>query len=960
MKIKIDMKNKYITNSVSVFLLAIVTLVSILYLVNIVQWRLGPFFGFGFGKFSGWAIIGHLSEDGHKAGFRLGDRVLKANGTNVESLDSLRESVNKEIGALNEFTIERNGKEHTVFFRTTTFGFGQALRFFGISCFIGIMIFCIGAFVFFSTPIENRRWSFFLFCLCAGLVMIFIIHKSLWPSWIKVFELIGFCFLPATLIHMAFIFPFYGDYNPKYFFPILATYIFSLLLFITIKTSSALLSGSPRYLRIFVLCYLFIAIVSFILVLFYQYKRSTSRLAKLKIKVILIGFFTSHILPLTTPILNSIFGIFIFPHIDLVTIPFSLMFPLSIAYAIIKHDLFEIDVFIKRTTGYMLITSFIALSYTLFLFCTNSVLTLLPQNIFSLSQHTINFIFILMVVFFFNPIKNSMQTVVNRLFYRQKYDYKESVKQLLKEISSIFNLNLIIEHLQNILSHTMFIDNINIFLYQSAYDSYSPYNFRLKTVIAAPAQQCIPSSSPLIKLLREEKKELHKDSLYGSPHYTNLREEVYQLFESLRSQLILPFVTHNQLSGFMSLGDIKSGRDYNISDIEFLKIIAGQTAIALENVSLFQDRIEREKLKEELKIAGDIQKRMLPEAYPETKDISIYANIIPSMEIGGDFYDFVEIPSQNGNGWGIVLGDVSGHGISGALLMSAAHSICQNQVMLLKEVIPVMEEANRLMIRETKKKAFVALFLAHLLPDKRISIINAGNPSPLYYNSKSKEARFLENDGDRFPLGIMDDPEYIPLTISLEEGDVIFFYTDGMVEQQNKEGELFSYERLKEYFVRFISLDPEEIANRIVTELRHFAGTTSFEDDTTMIIIKYRETYPLDTTLSLPASLDNREIISQCVKSLAELCSLDETESAQLKADVLETYKHVGHTSHSIGEYNRLALTILQEGVCNRTSTSQEEKGEGHRYCINLLSKDDVLPQSDTGRMIRLIIDFKV
>ncbi len=947
----INLKNKYITYFVSITLLSMVGLVAILYPINIYQWSFGPFFGFGHRKFSGWATVGRVFDDGYKAGFRIGDQILELNGKPVKSLASVRQLVDKRIGAANHFTVLRDGEKHTIIFRTTMFGLGRAALIFGASWLIGVIIICIGSFVFFTTGLENKRWSFFLFCLCAGLVMIFFNQKSIRPSCIQIFELIGFCFLPATILHMCFIFPFHGDYNPKFFTYNLFTYTFSLLLFITIKAFSTLFSGSPKYLRIFVLFYLFLSVLTFIIVLFYRYRKIPSRLARLKIKVILMGFFTSLFLPLAEPILNSFFSIFIIPNIELATLPFIIVFPLSIGYSVVKHDLFEIDVFIKRTTGYLLTTGFIAIFYILFIFSTNHLLTRISLGPSFQSQHIFNFLFILAVFFFFNPLTNKVQDFVNRLFYRRKYDYKEPVKQVLKDISSIFKLDLIIERLLSILSNTMFIENIYLFLYRPDQDTYSAYDPNLKATNNSSAIS-ISSSSPLVKLLMEEKKEIHKDSLYEFPKYFHLREEVLRLFESWKALLILPFVTHDKMSGFITLGSIKSGRHYNISDIEVLRIIANQTAVALENVDLFQDRIEKEKIKEELKIAADIQKRMLPDASPRIKNISIHAQIIPSRDIGGDFYDFIEVPLRNEKRWGIILGDVSGHGISGALLMSAAHSICRNQFLLLKDVIPVMEEANRLLVRETKKKTFVALFFILLLPDKRMIISNAGHPSPLYYNYKKKEAHFLENEGERFPLGIIDDPSYIPLTISPEEGDVVFFYTDGIVEAKNKDGEVFGFDRLKELFCRLIYLEPEEITNRIITRVRRFSGSNrSDDDDMTIIVIKHVETHPLDTVLSVPASSGSMGIITQCVKSLARLGHLDDDDTAQLKSEVKKTYLHACDHYKLLSDY-KLVISLMEQ-------PKRVKGADGDRYWLELLPKDEILENRfNNERVIRLIVNF--
>jgi len=1009
------MKNKYLTHFLPVALLSVISVVAILYLVNVYQWSYGPFFGLGYRAFTGGATVGRVYDVGYKAGFRVGDTFWEANGKPVKTLGTLRQALDTRIDALNHVIVLRDGKRLTIAFRTARLGLGLAILNFCVSWLIGVIIICIGSFIFFTTPpSENKKWSFFLFCICAGLFMIFFNQMSLWPSWIQIFQLISYCFLPATVLHMSFISPFYGDDNPGHVrFPLLF-YAFSLLLLIIIRIFFSSFSTIPKYFLLFILCYFALSFLTFVITLFYQYRATSSRLSKLKIKVILIGFFISLLLPLVDPILNGLFSIFVFPNIELGTFPFILAFPLSIGYAIAKHDLFEIDVFIKRAAGYLLSTGSLAIFYVIFIFGANRILNRIPQGSSLQSSHIFNFLFILIIFFFFKPLTNKVQNFVSRVFYRRKYDYKEQVTQLLKDVSSIFKLDLIIDRLFNILSNAIFIEDINLFLLcpdQGTYSLYDPHMNRINNNSALS----VPSSSPLVKLLFEEENTIHRDSISSSPRYSPVRKEVLPLFDSWKAQLIIPFITHNKMSGFITLGQMKSGRHYTISDIEFLRIIAYQIAIALENVNLFQDSIEKEKIKEELKLAGVIQRRMLPDEVPQIKNISIYAHIIPSWEIGGDFYDFIEMGSQvagqasrlsEEKKWGIILGDVSGHGVSGALLSSAAHSICQNQALLLKDVAPMMEESNRLLVKETKKKAYVALVFALLLPDKRIVISNAGLPSALYYNNKKKEVRFLENDGERFPLGMIDDPSYIPLTVSLEEGDVILFYTDGIVEAKiNNDGELFGFDRLEELFSQLVNLEPEEIANRIITEVRHLSGIDRFEDDDmTIIIVKHLETHPLDTILTLPVSLGSVGVITQCMKSLAQLSHFDEDTMAQLEAEVESTYIHdcesllplspgasekggQGEGRSLLSDY-KLVISlfpdrsedrgknpchssnmnkVIEEGNFSKTETSRQiEPGEqpkgvkamSDRYCLELLPKDAILAESDSGRVIRLIVNF--
>jgi len=266
---------------------------------------------------------------------------------------------------------------------------------------------------------------------------------------------------------------------------------------------------SPQFFRIYVLIYIFLSILIFICMLLYKYQKIPSRLTKLKIRVVLFGFFIGVLLPFVEPILNSTLGIFILPNIEMATLPFITVFPLSIAYAIVKHDLFEIDIFIKRTAGYLIATASIALCYLLFVFSANLFL----KTIFLQHQHLVNFLFVLIVIFFFNPITNNIQVVVNRLFFRQKYDYKEPVKQLLKDITSLFELDLIIRRVLNILANTMFIEAIHIFLYNHNEDVYFEYNPQMNTT-HNPPDKLISSSSHLVKLLITEKKEITRDSFY--------------------------------------------------------------------------------------------------------------------------------------------------------------------------------------------------------------------------------------------------------------------------------------------------------------------------------------------------------------------------------------------------------------------------------------------------------------
>jgi serine phosphatase RsbU (regulator of sigma subunit) len=445
------------------------------------------------------------------------------------------------------------------------------------------------------------------------------------------------------------------------------------------------------------------------------------------------------------------------------------------------------------------------------------------------------------------------------------------------------------------------------------------------------------------------------------------------IFNSWNTQLIIPFITHDKLSGFMMLGNMKSGRYYTIADVEFLRIIADQTAIALENVNLIRNRIEQEKIEEDLKIAGVIQRRMLPESSPTVKDFIIYNQIIPSSEIGGDFYDFIEFPCQGDKELGILMGDISGHGISGALLMSAAHSICQNQVICLKDVAAVMQEVNRQMLRETKKKAFVAFIYALLLPDKRIILSNAGLPPPLYFDHDRKETRFLKTEGERLPLGIFEELSYTPFTLCLNKGDVVLLYTDGLLEVRNKDGEFFNFHRLREIFARSVHLEPEEIYNRIVEELRDFSGKRGFDDDMTIIILKHIEAFPVDTLMFLPFSPMTLSIILQGIESMARLYSLCDKEIASMQSHLKKIYRKAAQYHKECADGYKLVVSFFPDGLDRGViedwyadpsygdggGISKGMKLLGDYHSLELITKETGLSHMSIRGTSRMIVHFR-
>ena len=221
----------------------------------------------------------------------------------------------------------------------------------------------------------------------------------------------------------------------------------------------------------------------------------------------------------------------------------------------------------------------------------------------------------------------------------------------------------------------------------------------------------LQADNALIGKLAERKREVTIYDIQEDPFFADEREAYGKVFDWLDATLLVPLIYENDLIGLISLGEKKSGKFYRREDINLLKTLANQGAVAIENARLFQENLEKQRMEKELAIGRELQMSMLPSVCPVLEGFEIAAFSIPAMEVGGDFYDFIEMGEKRA---GIVVGDVTGKSVSGALVMSAARSVFR---MLSEENLSVgeiMERANRRTKQDIKKGMFVALLYAVL------------------------------------------------------------------------------------------------------------------------------------------------------------------------------------------------------------------------------------------------------
>ena len=258
-------------------------------------------------------------------------------------------------------------------------------------------------------------------------------------------------------------------------------------------------------------------------------------------------------------------------------------------------------------------------------------------------------------------------------------------------------------------------------------------------------------------------------------------------------------------------------------------------AVGIEYSRLFKEFLVKLRMEEDLTSAHDLQMSMLPATCPEIEGYQIAASSTPAQEVGGDFFDFFKIGDDK---VGLIIGDVTGKSVSGALIMSASRSVFR---MLSEEELSVgetMMRANRRIKKDIKSGMFVALLYAvHDAEDGSVSLCSAGQTQPLLLSAKASEPTLVETVGDTFPLGILDEADYEETQLQMEPGDKIVYYTDGIVEAMNKNEDMYGFKRLNEVVTSSAAENAEDLMNDIIKDVSDFTGNASQHDDLTIIVV---------------------------------------------------------------------------------------------------------------------------
>ena len=569
--------------------------------------------------------------------------------------------------------------------------------------------------------------------------------------------------------------------------------------------------------------------------------------------------------------------------VPLVAIPLIGLFPLSFAYAVVRHRVFGIRLILRRGLKYALVSRG-------FLFAEGAVIFVVLLGLVGSGFRWLNpesdvlaasagaAIATLVLTLGMRRVHRQVLPLIDRHFFRDAYDTRRILTDLSRAVRRMASRpGELLECVAKEIGEALHPVRIAIFLRPDAVTGLAPvsglrgacwegpgeaggrlllYLDEVPVVAAAAAsaprhgyslQPRAPLAAHMASAAAGEPEALDvlafESPAAGAP-LPPLRIEERRgggclddarLLARFGARLMVPLVTGGRALGFLLLGEKLSEEPYSREDRELLTVVAGQVAIALDYAHLIGQAAEQAALRREIQIAQEVQAKLFPHERPPLRSLRYSGICRAARGVGGDFYDFLPL---TGDRLGLALADIAGKGLPAALLMASLQALLRSHAPTYSADLGALgAELNRHLVETSDGARFASLFFGVYDDRSReLRYLNAGHLPPIIVRSNggtTPAIRHLDTGG--MVLGIFPGQPYLQRSVSLEPGDRIVIFSDGVTEASDPDGEMFGEERLIEAVEGCSSLPAEDLPRRVLDEVTRFVGGSPQQDDITVI-----------------------------------------------------------------------------------------------------------------------------
>ncbi|MEM8962118.1 MAG: SpoIIE family protein phosphatase [Acidobacteriota bacterium] len=501
-------------------------------------------------------------------------------------------------------------------------------------------------------------------------------------------------------------------------------------------------------------------------------------------------------------------------------IPLTLV-PLTFAYAIVRFQLLDIRVMLRRSLLYTVTTVFVTGLYAFGIAAFNAIFA--DSEIAASAYFPL--ILALAIILLFEPLRRRIQEPIDNFFFAERKRLQHAMVDLGEAMTDQADLEAVVHELVAQLPRILGLHFAGLYLLRG-----------YRHVRAAGPDE-LPAELPLVSTLQR-----HLQRRRGLTRLDQLGAL------ALRSTEVMDVVGKLEAVGVEALGDLSSRRRHiglvvlsakqgQISlereELQLLDGLLRQVSLALETNLLITERSHQAELQRELEIAANIQAELLPDQVRLGAGWRVAAACRPARDVGGDFY--AELPQSRTGRGAVVFADVSGKSVSGALLMMAAHEVLHALSLSDPEPGSLFSISNRRLYALGKRR-FVALgYLSASEDGERLRYLLAGQP-PLLLRRHNGEVVELPLAEHRIPLGALPEGHYLALEADVAPGDVVLGYSDGVLDACSPDGEIFGEERLFAALASAVG-GPEEVVSHVEEELEAFTRGARQYDDVTLIAV---------------------------------------------------------------------------------------------------------------------------
>jgi len=486
--------------------------------------------------------------------------------------------------------------------------------------------------------------------------------------------------------------------------------------------------------------------------------------------------------------------------------------PVSFAVGILKYRLMEIDLIIKRTVLYSMVTGIVV---TLYFALVGGLGGLLVQ-LTPIKGGTVAVMATVLVAAAFLPIRNRIQNMVDRQFFRKRHDYPLILKTLQHEMTEAHSMKelpaLVVESAQR----ALVVRAVAFFVR----DESGPLRVAAKIGLA---DQTVARLS-----LDPGNASMQRLTGVVDTNELNWPPEDQARLQTLGAKLLAMVRFKGELTGILALGAKLSGETYDNEDREFLGSLADQVATAMDTQRLREQERDFERGRE-------IQQALLPKQMPALEGYSIAGAWQPARRVSGDYYDVFSLGSGK---LALCIADVAGKGLPAALLMSNLQAAVKSIATETVEPRRLCETINRVICGNVVEGRFISFFFGLLdAPARRLVYTNAGHNAPVLVR---RDGAVIRLDAGGPVLGVLEDTIFAQEELALVTGDRMLLFTDGVSEAANAEQEEFGEERLTALVRQSAAENAQSLQSLVMQEVARFCANR-FQDDATVVVLVVNE-----------------------------------------------------------------------------------------------------------------------